>query len=185
MTSEPRQAVEDPSELIDRACRGDRDAFGRLVLRYRQSVRGLLHRLLGPDELDDREQEVFVAAWRGLGRFRGEASFETWLMRIAVNRASRVLRRRKPPPMPLADEPCCGRGGVLEALAARETGARLRAALESLPPKLRVAFVLRYVEGLSGEEVARVLEIPAATVRTRLHAARKKLSNLLGEEITE
>jgi RNA polymerase sigma-70 factor (ECF subfamily) len=173
------------SEWIARARRGDDDAFGRLALLHRDRVRGLLHRLLGPDGLDDLEQEVFVAAWRGIRRFRGDASFATWLTRIAVNRARRVMRRRRPPPSRLETEPADRAPGPEAAFGAAERNGLVLQAVDALSPKLRVAFVLRHVEGMSGEEVARVLEIPAGTVRRRLHDARRRLAETLGEEILE
>jgi len=177
--------AEEESDLIARARRGDADAFGRLALRHRDRVRGLLHRLLGPDELDDREQEVFLAAWRGIGKFRGDAAFSTWIVRIAVNRASRVIRRRRPGPGRLVAEPADGAAGPADAVVSAESNGRVRLAIESLPPKLRVAFVLRHVEGMSGEEAAAALGVPAGTIRSRLFEARRHLAARLGEEILE
>jgi len=177
--------AEEEQQLIALARRGDADAFGRLALRHRDRIRGLLHRLLGPDELDDREQEVFLAAWTGLRRFRGDAAFSTWLVRIAVNRASRHVRRGRPKTHPLVAEPADDATGPADAAATAESNGRVRLAIEALPPKLRVAFVLRHVEGMSGEEVAAALGVPSGTVRSRLHEARRQLAGRLGEEILE
>jgi RNA polymerase sigma-70 factor (ECF subfamily) len=177
--------VEDESQLVARARRGDSAAFGRLALRHRERVRGLLFRLLGAADVDDEEQEVFLAAWRGLGGFRGEASFATWLASIVVNRARRVLRRRREVPAALdAEHPDPGAAPPERARAAERNGRVVRA-VSALPVKLRIAFVLRYVEGMSGEETARVLGIPSGTVRSRLFEARRRLAADLAEEIEE
>lgn len=177
--------AEEELELARRARRGDADAFGRLALGHRARIRGLLHRLLGSGEVDDAEQDVFLAAWRGIRRFRGDAAFGTWLTRIAVHRALRVLERRSKRPEPIAREPRSERAGPAERAIAAEQNGRVLAAVDALSPKLRVAFVLRYVEGMTGEEVARVLDVPAGTVRSRLFEARRRLATELAEEIGE
>jgi RNA polymerase sigma-70 factor, ECF subfamily len=177
--------AEEERDLVARSTRGDAEAFGLLALRHRGRVRGLLHRLLGPDELDDREQDVFLAAWKGIRRFRGDSAFATWLTRIAVHRSCRILKRRRATPRAIESEPPDPAPGPAERTSAMESNGRVRAAVAALPPRLRVAFVLRHVEGLSGVEVADALDVPAGTVRSRLFEARRQLSASLGEEILE
>ncbi len=161
-------------QLVERARQGDRDAFGRLALLHRARVRGLLHRLAGADRLDDLEQDVFIAAWLNLKKFRGDAAFATWLLRIAVNKARRALKRDRPLPA-LDIEPRSEAPGPLAHLLLDETRIQLRAAVASLPTRLRTVFQLRFVEGLRGPEIAQVLGVREATVRSRLTAARQTL----------
>jgi len=169
---------DETERLVERARGGDRDAFGRLALRHRSRVRGLLHRLAGADHLDDLEQDVFITAWLHLPKFRGDAAFATWLLRIAVNRARRALQRTRPLPA-LDEEPRSDAPGPLAHLLLDETRQHLRAAVASLPARLRAVFQLRYVEGLRGPEIAQVLAIREATVRSRLAAARRTLRGRL------
>jgi len=97
--------IDEEAGLIARAARGDAEAFGRLALGQRARLRRLLHRLVGPADLDDVEQDAFLAAWRGIAGFRGDASFATWLTKIAVRRAMKVLKRRRGVPATLTEEP--------------------------------------------------------------------------------
>jgi len=175
--------IDEEAGLIARAARGDADAFGQLALGQRARLRGLLHRLVGPADLDDVEQDAFLAAWRGIGGFRGDASFSTWLTKIAVRRAMKVLKRRQIVPATLTHEPVSGSAGPADRTSAAERNGRVLDAVDALPAKLRVAFVLRFVEEMSGEEVARVLGVPHGTVRSRLHEARRRLAQQLGEDI--
>lgn len=178
--------IEDDGALAARARLGDADAFARLVERHRAGVRSLLHRLSGAPHLDDLEQDVFVASWRGLRTYRGDAAFGTWLRRIAAHRAKRFLARRRPEPEPLPEDgEGALRGGPHRDAARSERAAAVRRAVEALSPALRVAFVLRYVEGLSGAETAEILGRPEGTVRSLLFDARRALSKSLGEEIVD
>lgn len=170
-------------ELVARAQRGDRQAFDELYRRYIELVWGRLGRLIGPDpDREDLVQQIFLEVFRGLGRFRGDARFRTYLYRVVVNRASDHLKRRSRRPLPLSlDE--------LEPLPASEAGPETQAderqrislslaLLERIKPKKRIAFLLRVVEGLSLEEVGELCQASPATVAQRVRHAHIELERL-------
>jgi RNA polymerase sigma-70 factor (ECF subfamily) len=178
------------AELVRLARQGDRDAFQELVERYQRKVYAVLLGMLRDHESAwEASQETFIKALRSLDQFKGEASFYTWLYRIAVNVAIDLQRREARRPLVGVDE------GTMEAQEAvqeelrrddpfrqvrnRELGARVRAAIEQLTPEHRAAILLREVEGLSYEEISRVMGCAKGTVMSRLHYARKKLQALL------
>jgi RNA polymerase sigma-70 factor, ECF subfamily len=179
-TSEP--------ELIRRARAGDEDAFAELVMLHAARVSGALRRFgLDESEADEVAQEVFLRAWRGLGRFEGRAKFSTWLYRIAFNEAQRRRSRRALPRIeatadgadPIAalpDSP--DRGPDAQALS-HEFQQILDRALAQLPPDWRDAVVLRDVEGLSTEDAAEIAGVRQAAFKSRLHRGRMQLRALL------
>ncbi|HKA90108.1 MAG TPA: sigma-70 family RNA polymerase sigma factor [Haliangiales bacterium] len=183
----PTGPILDEVELVARCRRGERAAFEQLYRAHRRQVAANLYRVLGDrGELDDLVQEVFVIAFRGMGRFRGDAKLSTWLYRIAVNVALGRLRAksRKPPPVPAepgSEETVDGTPETL--LAQREDVARVYRVLERLAPKKRVVLVLHEIQGLDIKEIADIVGAPLVTVRTRLHYARKEFYRLIaGQE---
>jgi RNA polymerase sigma-70 factor, ECF subfamily len=168
---------------VQRAAAGDRRAQAEL---YEQHVDGAwrrLGRMLGPDsEREDLVQQAFLEVFRGLGRFRGEASFATYLGRVLVNLACDHLRRRgrRPPLSDQALEDLTAPGASPERDA--ENRERLRliwSLLDRIAPKKRIAFVLSEVEGLSLPEVAAVMDISADTARKRVDHAQRELRAML------
>ncbi len=192
-------ALEPESEavLIARCRRNERAAQEELYHRFRRQVAGNLYRALGDrQDLEDLVQEVFVIAFRGLEKFRGEARLSTWIYRICINVALGRIRtkRRRPAAIAVMD---------LEATAAAQSpGAQLQAppetperaalrsdaqrtvyrALEQLPPKKRIVLYLHEIEGLDLKEIAYLVDSNAVTVRTRLFYARKELYRILAGE---
>lgn len=166
----------DEQELLRRARRGDREAFGRLVSRYERPVFRVIRGVLaGSAESDDVAQEVFLKAYANLARFRGESGFFTWLYRIAVNEALRARRRRpwattdvlpeiEAPPREVDDE--------------APSLVTLQRLLGKLDDEHRSIVVLRDIEGLSYREIAETLEVPMGTVESRLFRARQELRAL-------
>lgn len=180
--------LEDASDglLVDLARHGDENAFEALVRRYRNDVYRLAcHFVHDREEAWDLSQEVFIKAYRALWRFRGEAQFKTWLMHIVANQCRDHLRRRRLPAAPAGRQPCveCSPvAGEPDRLAeAAEIGLAIEQALESLPHKHRTAFILREYEGMSYDEMARVMGCRLGTVMSRLHHARRKLQEKLAE----
>lgn len=167
-------------DLLARARMGDREAFGDLVGRYQDTVYTLALRLVGPDLAADVAQEALLRAWRALPRFRGEASFGTWLHRITVNTAWTLRKRaRRHAAEPLETD--VEDRGLLPERAGElaETRAGLRRALAALTPGQRAVVVLRDVYGWSNAETARELGITEITAKVRLHRARLRLRTLL------
>lgn len=164
----------DEAGLVHRSKRGDRSAFGQLVARYQVPVYRVVRGILAdPAESEDVAQEVFLKAYASLARFRGDASFFTWLYRIAVNEALRVRKRRTwvttdalpeketPTPEPESEE--------------GPTVATLEKLLRKLPDDFRAIVTLRDLEGLSYQEISETLEVPLGTVESRLFRARQEL----------
>jgi len=178
------------AELVRLARGGDRDAFQELVERYQRKVYGLLLGMLHDHEAAwETAQETFLRALRGLDQFKGDAGFHTWLYRIAVNLAIDYQRHEwRRPTVGVSDEVVESQPGIQEELRRndpyrlvknREIGARVRAAIDELTPEHRAVILLREVEGLSYEDISRVMECAKGTVMSRLHYARKKLQSML------
>jgi RNA polymerase sigma-70 factor, ECF subfamily len=180
------------AELARRAAEGDTGAFGLLVARYQRPMAALISRMTRrSDDVDDIVQELFLRAWRGLPRFRGESQFSTWLYRIAVNTA--IKHKQKSKSELLQALPTEETGGGLEQLKASEEtdpvtqaqrGERerlLREAVMRLPEKQRVVVQLHYFDGKSCEEISQIIGCSVGTVWSRLHYACKRLRSVLGE----
>ena len=183
----------DERALVAAARAGDRAAFEELVRRTYLDTYTLAHRLTGNEEdARDVAQEAYLRAWRGIGKFRGEAQFSTWLYRITANASATHLRRRRRHRAEPLDErfdlvelhPDSSPAAVAEG---RELLARLSEAVDALPPKLRQVVVLRDVYALPHEAIATELGISEAAAKVRLHRARRKLRDALDgrEEGTE
>jgi RNA polymerase sigma-70 factor (ECF subfamily) len=161
--------------------RGDGDAFAALVGDLRAPVYRYARSLVRSDEAaEDVLQETFVAVWRGAASYAGVSSGKVWVLGVARHLAARTWRRRVGEPddtVPLEQLGAeAGWGLDPEALAsAHEDAARVHRALDQLTESERELITLRDLEGLSGPEVAALLELPLATMKTRLHRARLRL----------
>jgi RNA polymerase sigma-70 factor (ECF subfamily) len=165
-------------ELVQETILGDERSFVSLVERYGQPILSLCYAsTLDAAEAEDLAQEVFVSAWRGLRKFRGEASFSTWLFALARNactdRARRAAARpRLAPELPLEELA----PGLAFAESDRATVAAVFELAARLSLPLRQALLLRDVQGLSYEEIARLQCVPIGTVRSRIAAARSAIA---------
>jgi len=163
---------------VERLRAGDPGAFEELVRSYQHRVFGVAVRMLGnAAEAEEIAQEVFLRVHRSVSEFRGEAKLSTWLYaitsRLCLNRLQSGERRhRHAGEEALADVPAGEAGGELER---NEVETALRQAIAALPEERRIVVVLRDVEGLSYEEIARTLDLEPGTVRSRLHRARMDL----------
>jgi RNA polymerase sigma factor (sigma-70 family) len=181
--------------LVERFVRGESAAYDLIVRKYQSQVIGLVYRLLGwPEDVDDVVQEVFLAALRGLPRFRGRSSLATWLTRITINKC-RSHRRRwlLSPARWLMGRPD-GNGSAQSTHQAppadrpmidRERFERVRRAIHRLPGRYREAVVLKYLEQMSIEEASEALSARPATVQVWLHRARRMLRESLAELMKE
>ena len=171
------------ADLVDAARQGDQRAFDELVRRTYAETYTLAFRLVGSEEdARDVTQEAYLRAYRGLGRFRGEAQFSTWMYRITANCAATHLGRRRRhrhdvlhDDVPVADDSPAS-SPELRAEAG-ELRHRLVDAVDELPPKLRAVVVLRDVYDLSHEAIAAELGISESAAKVRLHRARRQLRN--------
>ena len=174
----------DAPRFLDRLRAGEAAAFEELVTMYQHRVFGVALRMLGSAaEAQDAAQEAFLRAHRGLAGFRGDAKLSTWLYaitsRLCLNRLAsgerRLVRHGEETLLRLADE---GRQPDA-ALERSELEAALHRAIAELPEERRIVVVLRDLEGLSYEEIAKVLDLELGTVRSRLHRARADLKDKL------
>lgn len=167
----------DDAALRAAASRGDRDAFGRLALELAPSARRVARAILGsPEDADDAVQDALLSAWRAIDRYDPGRPFRPWLLRIVVNAATDLLRRRiARRSAPLApDLPAAGPSPERQAGRAL-LGERLTAALATLPERQRSAVVLFDVEGWSHAEIAELLGVAEGTVRSDVFRARRAL----------
>jgi RNA polymerase sigma-70 factor, ECF subfamily len=186
MDPTPSDARPLKESVVSRAQHGDVDAFGELYREHAGRVFALCVRMSG-DRLHARElmQDVFVRAWERLGSFRGDASFGSWLHRLAVNVVLTGVRtdRRRDARVTLAEDLAAaesGRGSAGGVVAADPgTAIDLERAIATLPPGARSAFVLHDVEGFSHAEIAELTGLAEGTIRAQLHRARKLLMEAL------
>ncbi len=177
---QPTQRLDDAdlAPLVERARAGDADAFEALVRRLQGPVRAFSRRLLADDALgDDAAQEAFVRMWRGIRRLKGAGAFTSWAFTIARNTAIELLRKEKRTPTPVDELPTVT--AVTDDLALRRV---VREAVRDLPEPYRTTFCYREA-GLSYEEIADAVSTPVGTVRSRLHSARRLLSERLAPVI--
>jgi len=189
----------DETALIRRAAAGDLEAFEAIVRLKRERVVRIAWHVVGDRELArDVAQEVFVRLFRVIGRFREGTPFDTWLHRITLNLAIDALRRERPHrntvpidtgggpettvPAGAGPEAPAGPADRLTAAEVRRIFTELSA---SLPPKQRLAFVLREIEGLPTEEVAAIMKTTSSTVRNHILLARRALQDLLRSRYPE
>jgi RNA polymerase sigma factor (sigma-70 family) len=171
----------DESQLVERARRGDHEAYGELVHAYQAiAFRTAFLVAGGATEAEEATQEGFVKAWRALGRFRAGAPFKPWLLRIVTNEAHNRRRSagrraqlalRAAAAEPSGDAAPSPEASVLDA----ERRDHLLAAVNELPDDQRIVVSLRYFVGLSEEEVAETLGIAQGTVKSRTSRALERL----------
>jgi RNA polymerase sigma-70 factor (ECF subfamily) len=179
-------------QLVERAQRGDKRAFELLVEKYQRKLARLLSRLIrDPGEVEDVTQEAFIKAYRALPSFRGDSAFYTWLYRIGINTAKNYLvamGRRAPTSTEMEAEEAEGHesGELLRdintpesLLLTKEIGNTVNSAIEALPEELRSAIQLRELEGMSYEEIAKLMDCPIGTVRSRIFRAREAIAERL------
>jgi RNA polymerase sigma-70 factor, ECF subfamily len=173
-------------ELVPRLVRGDRSAIDEAYRTHHTAVRNLARRLLGDSAAaEDIVHETFVSLPRAIRKFRGESSFRSFLLGVAVNHSLRhvrsVMRRRRAMER-LADRDAVASPSSLDGhaeLVRRQLADRLTSALDQLSIDQREAFVLCEVEQRTSVEVAEILGIPEGTIRTRVFHARRKLRTVL------
>lgn len=182
----PRMEILTSDEnIVERALTGDAEAFGELVRRWERRIFALTYGMLGREEdARDATQETFIAAFRNLRGFRGEAKVSSWLHRIAVNQCITRQRRAKVrSETALEDEQEKDAGPFVtpafhspaRVVEKRQTTHAVRKAINSLPVELRQVVVMKEFEDLTFKEIADILELPLSTVKSRLYTALKQL----------
>ncbi len=174
-------------ELVQEVREGNRQAFSELMRRYQQRVYWTARRIVGTHEdADDVAQETFIKAYLGLGDFRGDSSFFTWLYKIAVNLSLNALRKRQVVTylreselisrfIPRSEDPS-------EEVEWKETQSRFERAIAALPEKQKAVFVLRFHDGLTYEEIAEVMKTSVGGLKANYHHALKKIKKSMSDE---
>ncbi|HAH88493.1 MAG: sigma-70 family RNA polymerase sigma factor [Armatimonadota bacterium] len=177
-TVKESEPCSDDLQIVRQVLTGDTPLFGHLVDRHKKRVYGIVSGMIdSQDEVDDLVQDIFIAAFKAIGRFRGDSKFSTWLHAIAVNTTLRHIQKMKRRRVFSLDN------GGYQFLTGRdawahesaERGREIRIAVKSLPDKQRMVVVLHYFEGLSCPEIAETLGCSVGTVWSRLHYACKVL----------
>jgi RNA polymerase sigma-70 factor (ECF subfamily) len=179
-------------QLVERAQAGDKRAFELLVEKYQRKLARLLSRFIrDPAEVEDVTQEAFIKAYRALPAFRGDSAFYTWLYRIGINTAKNYLMamgRRAPTSTEVEAEEAEGfeEGEQLRdintpesVLLSNEIARTVNSTIESLPEELRTAIQMRELEGMSYEDIAKAMDCPIGTVRSRIFRAREAIAEQL------
>ena len=183
-------------QLVERAQRGEKQAFEMLVLKYQRKLERLLSRVIrDPAEIEDVAQEAFIKAYRALPNFRGDSAFYTWLYRIGINTAKNyliALGRRAPTSTEFDSEEAEGfedAAGLRDIntpeseLASKQIAQTVNDAIAALPEELRTAITLRELDGLSYEEIAQIMSCPIGTVRSRIFRAREAVAEKLRPQL--
>jgi RNA polymerase sigma-70 factor, ECF subfamily len=185
LQSRRKETATSDEQIVERALTGDAEAFGEIVRRWERRIFALAYGMLGREEdARDATQETFLAAFRNLRGFRGEAKVSSWLHRIAVNQCITRQRRAKVRSESALDDEAekdaKSFASPLEGLPSRvvegrERTAAVRRAVNSLPEELRQVIVMKEFEELTFREIADALELPLSTVKSRLYTALRQL----------
>jgi RNA polymerase sigma-70 factor (ECF subfamily) len=175
-------------ELVEEVRNGRREAYTELMRRHQQRVYWFVRKIVGNHaDADDVTQETFLKAYLNLGDFRGDASFFTWVYRIALNGALNAVRKRQVVTyvrendlvrrfFPSDEDPH-------RTLEQKETESRLQNAVAALPEKQRAVFVLRYYEELTYEEISAILKTSVGGLKANYFHALRKVREALGNEV--
>lgn len=185
------------NELVLRVQQGDKRAFDVLVLKYQHKIIQLANQYVkDPSEAQDIAQDAFIKAYRALGEFRGDSAFYTWLYRITINTAKNFLlarsKRASEFDVDVQDAEQVDHSPQLHGMDTPEqvvlSDEILRVinnAIEELPEDMRMAIMLREMDGMSYEEIASVMECPVGTIRSRIFRAREAIDKQLNPLLTE
>ena len=174
------------ADLIERCLARENDAWSEIVARYRRRVFHIAYKFTSKhDQAEDLTQDIFVKLLRSLDKFHRDANFGTWLTSVARHycidhyRASKREREVLVEDLVAFDHAPAASGNPQRALEDRDTKTLLRRGLDQLPPKLREAVVLRDLQGLTYQEMARRLGLPEGTVKSRINRGREELARRL------
>ena len=176
----------DDELLVERFNRGDESVFDRIVEQYSAYVEVLANRLLGwPGEVEDVTQDIFLAAFLGLKKFRCECSLKTWLFTITINKCRSYRYRRMLHLRRFSQASDKVARSADKTPMNTEDFNRVRRAVAALPAKYREAVVLRYLQELPTDQIIRILGISKNTLHVRLSRARERLKQNLAELIEQ
>ena len=186
--------------LVDRCRQGDRESFAQLMKLHEKQIYNFTYRMLGDEEeAEDLTQDIFVAAFRGIRRFRGEAKFSTWLYRIALNQTlnrikylsrrdffakqNRRAQHREESPWENPEFLADGNPTPEQWTLTKSMATQVQECLNQMAPQTKQILVLRDVQGFSYEELGEMLSLNPGTVKSRLHRARAALQKCLVDKL--
>ena len=175
--------------LLRRAQRGDPDAFEQLMTPLEKMIWRVCWHYTGDREAaSDCGQDAMVRIWQGIGKYRGDCAFETWVYRVAANCCMDFLRKKKrdrsesiEPLREQGFDPADPKAGTEEQVVAADEHARLREGIAELPEEQREALVLTQLEGMSYQDTAALLQVSEGTVKSRVNRAKARLKERLTE----
>jgi len=192
---EKQMTVDEDDNLLGLCRKGDVNAFEVLVEKHQKKMINIAYRMVGDYEAAcDVVQEAFLSAYRAIRKFRGEATFSTWLYRIVINASKnrrKQMKNRRQWEGPSLDDPVETEDGqfksdppspepsVLDRIERKEVQAKVQACIDSLDDEYREVLVLRDIQGFSYDEIRDILKIPDGTVKSRLFRARDGLKDCL------
>lgn len=177
-------------ELIRKILAGDRELFSELVTRYKKLIYSVVHNMINDrEEINDISQEVFIRIYQSLHRYNPEFKFSTWSVKIATNYCLDILRKKKVDSLPIDEisQVADSKDTPEDRYIKKERSQIIREAIEELPEKYRICIILFHQNGLSYEEMTKILDEPMTIVKNRLYRARlmlkDKLSSCRKEEV--
>ncbi len=175
--------IESDEILIEAVKKGDCDAFGPIIERYKMALYKVMYRMvLNRDDAEDLVEEAFIKAYRSINKFQTDRPFFSWLRRIGVNNAINFLKRERKgniAPLEYVEKTLPnGRNDPVRMTREKMIRERINAALTRLPQEARIILSLKVEEDLSYEEIGNILNIPKGTVMSRLARARQKLKRI-------
>ena len=176
-------------DMIERASRGDADAFNQLMEQHKRRMYAVALRMCGNrEDAQDCLQEAMLRVYRAIGGFKGQSSFSTWVYRITMNTCLDELRRKKNRQNTSLDNlldmgwsPADETNAPEKQAMRSELRRNLNRAIRELPEEMRAAVVLRDIQGFSYDEIARMLEINVGTIKSRISRGREKLREKMKE----
>jgi len=169
-------------ELINKCLSGEHDAFSELVSRYKRLIFKVVYNIINNEnEVNDISQEVFLKIYKSLGSYNPEYKFSTWIVRIATNQCLDIVRKKKVDSVPIEEvTEVASRGNTPEEFYIQKEKSRMvRDAVSELPEKYRIPIILFHQNGLSYEEMMKVMNEPITIIKNRLYRARLMLKGKL------
>ncbi|MFN3692083.1 MAG: RNA polymerase sigma factor [Fervidobacterium sp.] len=181
---------ENEIELVKALAKGDENAYRHLYRTYASKIGALAKSYLGTDDVDDIVQEVFVRIFKSVKKFRGESKLSTWIYRITVNVCNNVYRKFKNKIISLdvsneEDDEYGYKYATEEDIKKDYVDSilyeRLRKIVDSLSPEERAILFMKEIDGLTYDEIGKILEKPEGTIKSRLHYIKERIRKELGE----
>lgn len=183
-------AMMSDEDIVRRICQGEKELYELLLKRYNQTMFRTIRSYLAEEEVEDTMQEAYVKAYEKLGSFQFQSAFSTWLIRIGINEALQVIRKKKRSRIIPLHEHESSAGAMTHAsgpasqnperqIINQEGMVLLEKSIGQLPEKYRIIYILREIEGMKNPEISACLDISESNVKVRLHRAKQLIKEVL------